>query len=207
VQEIISGVHIWSEFSEKKGFAFNGYAVATERGTVVIDPPDPGESGWVLFEELAPFEGVFVTNRNHSRSAAAFRDRYDIPVRLHRDDAEQAKVDADETLTGGESVGDDIRLVSVPGKSPGEIAFHLPARQALIVGDLVIGVPPGALSTYPNEAIDDRELLMRSAEKLLELEFDALLLCDGDPLPRRGKEKLQAFVYSQASTTTEEEAP
>jgi glyoxylase-like metal-dependent hydrolase (beta-lactamase superfamily II) len=207
VQEIISGVHIWSEFSEKKGFAFNGYAVTTERGTVVVDPPDPGESGWALLDTLAPFEAVVVTNRNHSRSAAAFRDRYDIPVRIHRADADQAKVDADETLMGNESIGDDVRLVNVPGKSPGEMAFHLPEQQALIVGDLVIGVPPGVLSTYPDEAIDDRRMLMQSAKNLLELEFDALLLCDGDPLPRRGKEKLQAFVYSQASTTTEEEAP
>jgi glyoxylase-like metal-dependent hydrolase (beta-lactamase superfamily II) len=206
VQEILSGVHIWSEFSEKKGFAFNGYAVATQRGTVAIDPPDPGEAGWEPLDALAPFESVVITNRNHGRSAGAFRDRYGIPVRIHRDDAAQAKVDADETLTGEESVGDDIRLVGVPGKSPGEIACHLPSRQALIVGDLVIGVPAGVLSTYPDEAIDDREQLMRSAERLLELEFDALLLCDGDPLPRRGKEKLRAFVYSQEGTKTEEEA-
>jgi glyoxylase-like metal-dependent hydrolase (beta-lactamase superfamily II) len=205
VQEIISSVHIWSEFSEKKGFSFNGYAVATQRGTVVVDPPDPGDAGWELLDALAPFESVLVTNRNHSRSAGAFRDRYGIPVRIHRDDAAAAEVDADETLAGDESVGNDLRLVGVPGKSPGEIACHLPERQALIVGDLVIGVPPGVLSTYPDQAIDDRERLMRSAKQLLELEFDALLVCDGDPLPRRGKEKLRAFVYSQGSAKTQEE--
>jgi glyoxylase-like metal-dependent hydrolase (beta-lactamase superfamily II) len=197
MQEILSGVRIWSELSEKKGFAFNGYAIPTERGTVVIDPPDPGEPGWRRLDELAPYEGIFITNRNHSRAASAFRERYGIPVRIHRDDAPQAKVDADETLSGGESVGDDLRVVSVPGKSPGEIAFHLPTRQALVIGDLVIGVPSGVLSTYPDEAIEDREQLLRSAAGLLELEFDALLLCDGDPLPRRGKEKLREFVSSQ----------
>jgi glyoxylase-like metal-dependent hydrolase (beta-lactamase superfamily II) len=207
VQEILSGVHIWSEFSEKMGFSFNGYAVATERGTVAVDPPDPGDdSAWKRLDELAPFIGVYVTNRNHSRAAATFRDRYDAPVQIHRDDAEQAKVEADETLTGGESIADELRVVSVPGKSPGEIALLLPTRQALIVGDLVIGVPAGVLSTYPDEAIDDRDELLRSAEKLLDLEFDALLLCDGDPLPRGGKEKLKAFVYSHGSPTTKEES-
>jgi glyoxylase-like metal-dependent hydrolase (beta-lactamase superfamily II) len=32
----------------------------------------------------------------------------------------------------------------VPGKSPGEVAFHWPERRILIVGDAVIGNPPGA---------------------------------------------------------------
>lgn len=204
MQEILTGVHIWSELSHERGIAFNGYAVATEHGTVVIDPPDPGESGWALLDTLGPCEGVYITNRNHSRAAAAFRERYGVPVRIHRSDAEQARVTADETLAGDESVTDEVRIVSVPGKSPGEIAFHLPRKQALIVGDLVIGATPGVLSTYPDEAIDDREELLQSAEKLLDLEFDALLLCDGDPLLRHGKEKLQAFVYSHGKASNEE---
>lgn len=204
MQEIVTGVHIWSELSNQKDIAFNGYAVSTERGTIVIDPPDPGAAGWERLDELAPVDGVYITNRNHSRAAAAFRDRYGAPVRIHRSDAERAKVEADDTLTGDESVGDGVQIVSVPGKSPGEIAFHLKDKQALIVGDLVIGAAPGVLSTYPDEAIDDREQLLRSAEKLLQLDFDALLLCDGDPLPRHGKERLQAFVQShggEASAT------
>jgi hypothetical protein len=58
----------------------------------------------------------------------------------------------------------------------------------------VIGVPPGELSTYPDEVIDDKAELHRSAARLLEYEFDALLLCDGEPLPTRGKDKLREFV-------------
>jgi hypothetical protein len=64
----------------------------------------------------------------------------------------------------------------------------------VIVGDLVIGVPPGELSTYPDEVIDDKAELQRSAARLLDYEFDALLLCDGQPLPSGGKEKLRDFV-------------
>jgi hypothetical protein len=46
VKEIVRDVQTWSVFSDQKGYAFNGYAVSTEGGTVVIDPPDPGEDGW-----------------------------------------------------------------------------------------------------------------------------------------------------------------
>ena len=99
-------------------------------------------------------------------------------------------------MAGATTIAGDIAVVPVPGKSPGEIAFHLPRSGALIVGDLVIGVPPGELSTYPDEVIDDRAELQRSAARLLDYDFDALLLCDGQPLACGGMDKLREFVVS-----------
>jgi glyoxylase-like metal-dependent hydrolase (beta-lactamase superfamily II) len=194
MRSVAPDVQTWSVFSEKKGYAFNGYAVSTEDGTVLIDPPDPGEDGWDTVDMLEPFAGVWVTNRNHSRAAAAFRERYGVTVWAHEADAEQLKAGADATVRGGETIAGDIEVVHVPGKSPGEIAFHLPRSRALVVGDVVIGVPPGNVSTYPDEVIDDRDQLHRSAARLLEYDFDALLLCDGEPLPAGGKGKLREFV-------------
>jgi glyoxylase-like metal-dependent hydrolase (beta-lactamase superfamily II) len=194
VREIVSDVQTWSRHSDEKGYAFNGYAVCTEDGTVLIDPPDPGDDGWLTIDLLEPFAGVWLTNRNHSRAAAAFRDRYGVAVWAHEADADRLEAGADRTVAGGTTIAGDIQVVPVPGKSPGEIAFHLPRSNAVIVGDLVIGVPPGELSTYPDEVIDDRAELERSAERLLGYKFDALLLCDGQPLPSGGKEKLRRFV-------------
>jgi len=68
-----------------------------------------------------------------------------------------------------------------------------------VVGDVVIGVPAGELSTYPEKVIDDREQLLRSAARLLEYEFDALLLCDGEPLLSGAKQKLREFVESTSA--------
>ncbi len=194
MREIVQDVQSWSVFTPEKGYAFNGYAISTEDGTVLIDPPDPGEDGWETLDLLAPFAGVWVTNRNHSRAAAAFRDRYGLTVWAHEADADRLEAGADERVAGHTTIAGDIEIVPVPGKSPGEIAFHVPRSGALIVGDLVIGVPPGELSTYPDEVIDDKAELHRSAARLLEYEFDALLLCDGEPLPTRGKDKLREFV-------------
>jgi glyoxylase-like metal-dependent hydrolase (beta-lactamase superfamily II) len=168
--------------------------VSSEDGTVLIDPPDPGEDGWRTVDLLEPFAGVWLTNRNHSRAAAAFRDRYGLTVWAHEADADRLEVRPDKTVAGRTTIAGEIEIVPVPGKSPGEIAFYLPRSGALIVGDLVIGVPPGELSTYPNEVIDDRAELQRSAARLLDHDFDALLLCDGQPLPSGGKEKLREFV-------------
>jgi glyoxylase-like metal-dependent hydrolase (beta-lactamase superfamily II) len=198
VKEIVRDVQTWSLFSDQKGYAFNGYAVSTEQGTVLIDPPDPGEDGWLTVDLLEPFAGVWLTNRNHSRAAAAFRERYGLAVWAHAADADRLEAGADRTVAGATTIAGDIAVVPVPGKSPGEIAFHLSRSGALIVGDLVIGVPPGELSTYPDEVIDDRDELRRSAARLLDYDFDALLLCDGRPLPTGGKEKLREFVERSA---------
>jgi len=194
MEEIVPDVQTWSVFAPDKGYAFNGYAIGTENGTVLIDPPDPGADGWGTIDLLEPFAGIWLTNRNHSRAAAASRERYGLTVWAHEADADRLKAGADRTLRGGETIPGEVEVVHVPGKSPGEIAFHLPRSRALIVGDVVIGVPPGELSTYPDEVIEDRKRLLESAARLLEYDFDALLLCDGEPLPSGGREKLRQFV-------------
>ena len=148
---------------------------------------------------LAPFAGLWITNRNHSRAAATFRERYGLKVSAHEADADRLDAGADNTVTGDETLPGDIQMIHVPGKSPGEIAFHLPRSRALIVGDVVIGVPPGELSTYPEKVIDDMAALRRSAAHLLEYDFDALLLCDGEPITTGGKPKLQEFVETSAA--------
>ena len=199
MNEIVPDVQTWSVFPDEKGYAFNGYAVSTEDGTVLIDPPDPGEDGWLTVVLLEPFAVVWLTNRNHSRAAAAFRERYRLSVWAHEADADRLEAGADRTVPGETTIAGGIEVVPVPGKSPGEIAFHLPRSGALIVGDLVIGVPPGELSTYPDKVIDDKAALHRSAARLLDYDFEALLLCDGEPLLSGGKEKLREFVERQTA--------
>jgi hypothetical protein len=48
--------------------------------------------------------------------------------------------------------------------------------------------------TASRELIDDKAELQRSAARLLGYDFDALLLCDGQPLPSGEKDKLREFV-------------
>jgi hypothetical protein len=199
MREIVPDVQMWSVPVPDKGYDFNGFAVNTEDGTVLIDPPEPVREGWGAIDMLAPFAGLWITNRNHSRAAATFRERYGLNVFAHEADAERVEAGADQTVRGDERLPGDIQLIHVPGKSPGEIAFHVPRSNALIVGDVVIGVPPGELSTYPEKVIDDMEELHRSAAKLLEYDFDALLLCDGEPITAGGKQKLQEFVLNSRS--------
>lgn len=201
MNEILPGVHTWSVFSDEKGYSFNGYAVETPEGTVLIDPPESEDLSWSELDRLKPYNSVFITNRNHSRQGERLAKRYDAPLKIHELDSEEAEASADEIVVGTELIGDEIELIHLPGKSPGEIGFYLANRKAVIVGDVVIGVPDGELSTYPDEVVNDREELLRSAQKLLQYDFDSLLLCDGKSFVSGGKAKLEEFVDKQLAAT------
>ena len=92
-----------------------------------------------------------------------------------------------------------FRIVGVPGKSPGEVAFHDPARKLLVVGDAVIGNPPGRLSLLPERVMDDPARLRASLRRLLDLDFDAVLVGDGVSIREGGRERLRDLVTGSAA--------
>ena len=116
MKEIVPDVQTWSVFAPDKGYAFNGYAIGTENGTVLIDPPDPGADGWGTIDLLEPFAGIWLTNRNHSRAAAACRERYGLTVWAHEADADRLKAGADRTLRGGETIPGEVEVVHVDSR-------------------------------------------------------------------------------------------
>jgi glyoxylase-like metal-dependent hydrolase (beta-lactamase superfamily II) len=87
-------------------------------------------------------------------------------------------------------------VVGVPGKSPGEVALHWPERRILIVGDCVIGNPPGRCGLLPNKVLDDPPRLRESVRGLLALDFDTLLVGDGETILQHARERLQELVDS-----------
>ena len=84
--------------------------------------------------------------------------------------------------------------IGAAGKSPGEIALHWPERNILIVGDAVVGDPPGRCKLLPEKVMDDPARLRASVEALLALEFDALLPGDGEPILHDARKRLAELV-------------
>jgi glyoxylase-like metal-dependent hydrolase (beta-lactamase superfamily II) len=88
---------------------------------------------------------------------------------------------------------------SVPGKSPGEIALHWPERRLLVVGDALIGNPPGRLSLLPDKVMDDPAQLRRSVRALTTLDLDVILVGDGAPVLADASARLRELVESFAA--------
>lgn len=195
MREIFSGVLAWSRFSTPQGYDFNGTLVIDGAGNLCIDPvePDAAELERLVAEGVAR---VLLTNRNHARAANRVRERTGASVEVHPSDADYVRkqgVGVDDTLEVTQRVG-PFTVVGVPGKSPGEIALHDPVRRLLIVGDALIGHPAGRLRLLPDRVVEDPARLRASVRRLLDLDFDALIVGDGASIPSGAREALQALV-------------
>lgn len=201
MRELLSGVFTWPWFSERHGYDFNGTFLLHEAGNLCIDPVEPNPSVVELFAKQG-VEQILITNRNHVRAANSVRQRTGAPVAIHAADAAYAREQGahiDATLVVGERVG-PFRIIGLPGKSPGEVALHDPVRRYLVVGDAVIGNPPGALSLLSPRVIDDPAALRESVRRLLELDFDAIVVGDGVPIPEGAHQRLEELVASFPNT-------
>jgi glyoxylase-like metal-dependent hydrolase (beta-lactamase superfamily II) len=139
---------------------------------------------------------ILLTNRNHSRAANLVRARTGATTLIHPDDAVHARsqgAEIDGPLNVGATVG-PFTIVALPGKSPGEIALHWPERKLLIVGDAVIGNPPGNCGMLREKVMDDPARLRQSVRQLLGLDFDVLLFGDGTSILHDAKLRLQELV-------------
>ena len=195
MREILTGIFTWPWFSEPHGYNFNGHLILDASGNLCIDPVEPTAAD---LEEIARLgvSRILLTNRNHSRAANKVRARTGARTAIHPLDAPHARkegAELDDELSLGDQVGPFV-VVPVPGKSPGEVALHWPERKILIVGDAVVGDPPGRCKLLPEKVMDDPARLRESVRSLLALDFDTLLLGDGEPILEKAKAQLRELV-------------
>jgi glyoxylase-like metal-dependent hydrolase (beta-lactamase superfamily II) len=200
MREIVPGILAWSRFSQAHGYDFNGTLLLEPAGNLCVDPVEPSDEE---MERLVAegVERVLLTNRNHTRAANRVRELTGASVEIHASDADYARkqgVGIDSTLEVTGRVG-PFTLVGVPGKSPGEIALYDPARGLLIVGDALIGHPAGRLSLLPDRVVDDPPRLRASVRRLLDLQFDTLIVGDGTSIPSGARRALSELVRSLPS--------
>jgi glyoxylase-like metal-dependent hydrolase (beta-lactamase superfamily II) len=195
MRAIVSDIFTWPWFSEPHGYNFNGHLVRDPGGNVCIDPVEPSEDALAALVR----EGVawiVLTNRNHSRAANRVRASTGARTLIHADDADHARsqeTEVDDALEVGASIG-PLEIVDASGKSPGEVALLWRDRGILLVGDAIIGNPPGQCGLLPERVMDDPARLRASVRAFLDLDFDTLLVGDGEPILRDAKARVKELV-------------
>ena len=156
MNEIVPDIFTWAWFSEPHGYLFNGYLVRHSEGNLCVDPVPPSDESLADIASMGVAR-ILLSNRNHSRAANAVRARTGARTIIHPGDAAHARsqgAEIDGALGVGEKIG-PLTIVAVPGKSPGEVALHWSERKILIVGDAVIGNPPGRCGLLREKVMDD----------------------------------------------------
>jgi hypothetical protein len=201
MEEILPGVFHWSRVHPRLQLPVHSYYLSRSR--VVTDPtvPDEGLEWFVEAGDHRPSR-VLLSSRHHLRQAAAYVDRFGVPVLCNEAGLHE--------FTGGPEVhGFEVDEELAPGVfarqvgalCPDETALHAQEERALVVGDGVIRSPQdGALAFVPDFLMgDDPDAVKRGLRASLrrlcdECDFDALLLAHGEPMPTGGREALAAFA-------------
>jgi len=174
-------IETWSWFSAEKGLNFNGHWVSEGDQRVLIDPP-PMPEACRLQVAAQPITAILLTNRDHVREAMDWRIRANVPIWAPAPDAMAMDfVTLDVAYNDGDALPCGLRAVGLSdGKSPGETALYLDRFGGLfIVGDALIGNPPGAFSLLPAEKYADVKKAAAGLKRLLDFPFDAVLVGDG----------------------------
>ena len=199
--EIAPGLWHWTARRESIGMEVSSYYLESER--VLIDPMiPPGGLEWL--EQHGPPQHAILTNRHHDRDCWRLHDAFGCTVHCISNGVYELDGRGPvEAFEFGDQLPGDISVYEVDAICPDETALHIARHRALACADGVIRSSAGGeLEFVPDSLMDEPEDtkrgLRQAYERLLGLDFDALLLAHGRPIPTGGKEALRNFVAGAA---------
>ena len=198
MQEIGEGLWHWTATHPKIGWEVSSYYLSRER--VLIDPLLPPD-GLDWFAQIdAPPQHVLLSCRHHDRATWEIVAAYGAAV--HCVDNGVGALEGRGPVTAfrfGDELPGGVVAHEVDAISPDEGALHIPAHDALLCADGAIRYDDdGPLQFVPDSLMDDPEQtkagLRAAFARLLELDFDRLLLAHGPPILTGGKRALAEFA-------------
>jgi hypothetical protein len=200
VQEVAPGLFYWRAFHEGIGSEVSSYYLRDPG--VLIDPLLPRNGALEWLAENGPPQAVLLSNRHHYRHSDRLIEAFGVSVHvsapgMHNftDEQDVQPFDFGDELPGG------VIAHEVGAICPDESALEIPSVRALACADGVVrwGAPDAPLAFVPDFLLGDdpegvKAGLRESYRRLLQVDFDHLLLAHGLPIAGEGKEQLRGFV-------------
>lgn len=181
----------WQAYEPAVKCDLSSCALVTDDGLLLVDPIElaaPALSRLVTGRRAA---AIALTNGNHTRAAAVFRARLGVPI-FAAGNADGLEIAPDATAADGALLPGGIRVVSLPGAGPGEIA--LIGNGVACIGDALINLPPEGFRVLPAKYCCDPAELGNSLRKLLSYEFQVMTFAHGTPLIGEGRRRLEQLL-------------
>lgn len=193
MKTIAPGIQQWSWFSQEKQIDFNGLLLTANDHCVLVDPPPMETADRTEILKGPPVDYVLLTNRDHVREAEACRRDFKAKVYAPAVDAPLMGFPIDKTFHDGELLPGGIWVIHLSDmKSPGESALFLDRGKGyVILGDALIGKPAGQLNLLSAEKFADVTKARQGLTRLLNYNFDTVLVGDGVSILTGGKEAVR----------------
>ena len=191
VEVVVPGLWRWSIWDERIDFQSDAHAIATDAGSVLIDPLPLSDKA---LAGLLPIAAICLTAACHQRSSWRYRRANGVKVYAPEgcramEEEPDVRYREGDVLTGG------LRAVHTPGPEPVHFAFwreHAPA--VLFCPDLIMRAKDGDLEFIPAEYHDNPQATRESVRKLLELPFTVLCMDHGAPLTSDPRGELRKLL-------------
>jgi hypothetical protein len=191
-QVVSPSLAVWQAYEPAVKCDLTSCARRFENELIFIDPiPLAKQPLTELVADATPV-GIVVTNGNHARAAAEFRDRYSIPILAHAAAAEELGIAVDQLLAEGDSAFGHLAVIEIPGGPAGEIALH--AGNIAHVGDALIHLEPMGFSMLPEKYCANACEMRRALGKLLRFDFEVLTFAHGLPLVTEARRRLEPLL-------------
>lgn len=213
-QEILPGLWHWTASHPKIRIDVSSYWVAAAR--VLLDPLIPPDAGLAWLREQGPPEHVILTNRHHWRHCTELGAEFDCPVWCNAEGLHEFEgVEGSERVRAfraGELLPGAIESHPVGVLCPDETALRIVlegGEACLALADGVVRngergdgplifVPDFLIADDPHEVARVKRGLRDVYRRLLDPDWDTLLLAHGLPLVRGGKDALARFVAGRS---------
>src|SRR5438067_1737978 len=102
MKQILPDIWQWSWFSPEKQIDFNGLLLTVGEHRVLVDPPPMSDDDKAQVRSTGQLDYIVITNRDHDRQAATYRQEFRCQVLVPEIDAPQMELKADKTYKDGE---------------------------------------------------------------------------------------------------------
>jgi hypothetical protein len=190
--EVVPGVRHWSVSDDRiNGFVSSAHSLATDDGTVLIDPLPLEQAAFAAFGRV---NAICLTTSSHQRSSWRLRRELGVPVYVPAL-ARELDEEPDERYGEGDRLPGGLLAVFTPGAGTTQHTFLLEQGPGVAFVPDLLARPPGMdVMLTPAEYMHDPQEARRTLEQLLELRFDVLCLGHGAPVTTGAHEAIRAAL-------------
>ena len=190
-QAVTPSLFAWHAYEPAVKCELSCCAFDSAGGLIFVDPIALAEPALASLLHGRKPHAIILTNGNHVRAAASFRERFGAKVFAS---AEAAGLDItpDGTLSEGQPAPGGMQVIALPGAGPGEIA--LVGNGIACIGDALINLPPDGFRLLPEKYCADAGRNRTSLKKLLSCDFQVMTFAHGVPLTESAGRKLEQLI-------------